>query len=297
MPAAAGLERRARPLDCRGMDPDFTTVAEFGPARSAELLARVFADYEVKLVFTEATLRQVAVLDDVVAAESPVVRVAGEPVGVALIARRGSESRVAGMGLVPAARGHGAGRALLERVLADARARGDRRVVLEAIARNTVAVRLYETAGFRRIRRLVGFAGPAPAGLRPDAALAEVGVRDVAAAVARQPGVDWPWQISAATLARLPAPATGYELDGAWLVALNPSGPVAGLRALVVEGDGQREARAARLLHAVMARHPAATEWRMSALLPEEFAGGFTAAGLAVTELHQWQMERRLAAD
>jgi ribosomal protein S18 acetylase RimI-like enzyme len=272
----------------------FTSIGQFGLARTAELLTRAFTDYFVKIAFTEAVLRHAEESDGVNFAESPVVLLDGVPAGAALIARRGAESRLAGMAILPTARRQGVGRVLMERLLADARARGDRRMVLEVIAQNAAAVRLYEAMGFQRKRRLLGFAGPAPAGLRPVAELAEVGVSDVAAAIRRQPVVDWPWQISGATIAQLPAPAAGYALDCAWTVVPNPSGPVAGFRTLVVEGAERREERAVRLLHAVMARHPTVTEWRMSALLPEEFGAWFTAAGLAQTELYQWQMERAL---
>jgi ribosomal protein S18 acetylase RimI-like enzyme len=268
----------------------FTPVAEFGAARTAELMTRAFADYLVKIAFTGQALERMQEMDDLAPEASLVAWVDEEPVGTVLVARRGNESRVAGMGVVPAARQRGVGRALTERVLADARVRRDRRVLLEVIGQNAAAVALYEAVGFTRQRRLLGFAGPAPAGLAAEPGLQEVALRDVAAAIARQEGVDWPWQISAETIARLPAPATGYLLDGAWIALMNPAGPTVGIRAAVVEGGGNQEARAVRLLRAVMARHPAA-EWRMSALLPEEFAAWFTGAGLAPTPIYQWQME------
>jgi GNAT superfamily N-acetyltransferase len=276
------------------MDLAFTTVAVLGAARAADLLNDAFADYFVRIPFSEASLGLAEKMDDVRPALSPVVLLGGQAVGVALVACRGRESRVAGMGLLLSARGRGAGRALVGHLLAAARARGDRRMVLEVIGQNEAAIRLYEAAGFTRQRRLAGFAGLVPTGLAADAALVETTVRDVAAAIAREAAVDWPWQISAETIARLPAPAVGYTLDGAWTVVLNPAGPASVFRGLAVEGGERRDERTARLLRAVMARHPAATEWRMSALLPEEFAGGFTAAGLARTELYQWQMEHRL---
>jgi hypothetical protein len=181
----------------------------------------------------------------------------------------------------------------MERLIGDARARGAGRLVLEVIEQNTPAVRLYETVGFRKIRRLFGFAGPAPAGLTPVPELVEADLRDVAAAISRQVEVDWPWQISGQTIAQLPPSARGYTLDGAWVVLLNPAGPTVGLRALAVEGGERREERAVRLLHAVMLRHPADL-WRISALWPEELTGWFTRAGLARQELTQWQMVREL---
>ena len=276
------------------MNIGYTSVADFGLAPTAELLARAFADYFLKIPFTADALRQTGLMDHVDFAQSPVVLLDGEPAGAALMARRGPVSRVAGMALVPAARRRGAGRALMERLLAEARARGDRRMVLEVIEQNTAAVRLYEAMGFIKMRRLVGFAGPAPAGLAPVPELTEVKVREVAAVVSRQDGeIGWPWQISGETIAQLPPPAMGYALDGAWAVLLNPAGPVVTVRTLVVEGSERREERAVRLLHAVMTRHPAES-WRVSPLWPEELSGCFTRAGLARQELTQWQMAREL---
>lgn len=276
------------------MDVGFMTMTDCGLARTAELLTRAFSDYFVKIPFTEAGLRQMEAVDSVDFAHSPVVLLAGEPVGAALVARRSAVSRVAGMALVPAARRRGLGRALMERLLAAARARGDRRMLLEVIEQNTAAVTLYEETGFEPVRRLVGFVGPAPAGLTPVPELAPANLSEVAAAMSRRDGaIGWPWQISGATIAQLPPPACGYTLDGAWVALLNPAGPVVGIRALAVDGPGHHGGRAVRLLHAVMARHPG-KEWRIGALWPEELAGWFTRAGLVRQELTQWQMAREL---
>lgn len=51
----------------------------------------------------------------------------------------------------PAARGSGAGRALAERVIAEARRIGYRRLVLDTLPSLVAAIRLYESLGFRDI--------------------------------------------------------------------------------------------------------------------------------------------------
>jgi ribosomal protein S18 acetylase RimI-like enzyme len=276
------------------MDVTFTPMAGFGLAASAELLTRAFADYFVRISFTAVGLQEMERLDSVDLAQSCVVRLDGEPVGAALIARRGAVSRLAGMAFLTSARRRGLGRVLMDRLLADARARGERRMVLEVIEQNTAAVHLYEDAGFVRRRRLVGFAGPAPASLAPVPALMPASLDEVGAAMTRLDGeVGWPWQISGETVARLLPPACGYALEGARIALLNPGAPVVGIRALAVDNPGHHGGSAVRLLHAVMARHPA-KEWRISALWPEELAGWFTRAGLIRQELTQWQMEREL---
>jgi ribosomal protein S18 acetylase RimI-like enzyme len=288
------LELPTESISDAGLNITFSTMDEHGLGASAELLNLAFADYVVKIVFSESGLRQMAVTDSMDFVASPVVQIDGSPVGAALVARRGGLSRVAGLGLVPAARRHGAGRALLEQLVIDAGQRRDRRLVAEVIEQNTPAVRLYEGKGFGRRRRLVGFAGAKPANLPELPAPAVADLSAVAAVISGMDAeVDWPWQISGETIARLPAPATAYTLEGACVVVMNPAGPTVGIRTLAVEGRERREERAVRLLHAVMAQHPAEA-WRVSAFWPEEFAGWFTSAGLVRQELSQWQLVRDL---
>lgn len=272
------------------MPLEFISVSDFGLRQTAELMTHGFADYLVKVSATEAVLCSMARADSVDFAYSLVVRLDSEPVGAALIARRGWTSRLAGMAVVPTARGKGVGRALVERLIGESRARGDRQLVLEVIEQNTTAVRLYETTGFKRVRRLIGFAGQASSGLSLVPELAEMDLRAVAAAMIREGAVNWPWQLSGETIAQLTPPSAGYALDGAWLALSNLAGPTVSIRALVVEGEPRREERAARLLQAAMALHPG-REWRMGALWPEELGDWMLRAGLARQAMSQWQME------
>jgi ribosomal protein S18 acetylase RimI-like enzyme len=276
------------------MKIELTTVAEFGLAQTAGLLNLAFADYEVKVVFSETGLQQMAQLDSIDFAASPVVSLDGHPAGAALVARRGAVSRVAGLAFVPAVRRRGVGRALLEHLIIAARQRGDLWMVAEVIEHNRPAVRLYEAMGFKRRRRLVGFAGSTPADLPRLPEPAPASLSGLAAVINRMDAtVDWPWQIAGETITRLPEPATAYTLEGAWMALMNPAGPTVGIRTLAVDRVDRQEERAVRLLQAVMARHPGKT-WRVSALWPEEFAGWFTHAGLVRQELTQWQLVREL---
>lgn len=63
----------------------------------------------------------------------------------------GDEAEIARVGVLESARGQGIGAALVERALADFRARGVTSVFLEVRADNGVAIRLYERAGFKDI--------------------------------------------------------------------------------------------------------------------------------------------------
>jgi ribosomal-protein-alanine acetyltransferase len=71
-----------------------------------------------------------------------------DALGVALIWRAADETHLLDLVVHPNARRRGYGRALLERVIADARAAAGRVVLLEVRASNTVALRLYGSAGF-----------------------------------------------------------------------------------------------------------------------------------------------------
>jgi ribosomal protein S18 acetylase RimI-like enzyme len=70
--------------------------------------------------------------------------------GVALLGIRGERGWIGGLGIVPAARRRGLGRALMEAVLAEA----PPVVTLEVIEQNEPALRLYENLGFQRVRLL-----------------------------------------------------------------------------------------------------------------------------------------------
>lgn len=272
---------------------EFSAIADFGLDRAAGVLTRAFADYFVKIPFSAASLMQSVRADSVDLSVSRVIVIDGVACGAALIARRGWTSRLAGMGIVPEARRMGAGRATMVQLLAEARARGDRAMVLEVIEQNEPAVRLYAAMGFAKVRRLVGFSGPGAAQAEVSSGLTEVDLRAMADVVTRNASGDWPWQLSGETLAQLTPPAVAFHLDGAWLALGNPSVTPVVIRGLVTAGSRCGRGQAVALLRAAMARLPG-KEWRISALWPEELSDVFTAAGLTRTPLSQWQMEQRL---
>ena len=76
----------------------------------------------------------------------------GRPVGCcALVAMSTGEFEVAKMAVTKSAQGSGIGRRLLEKVIAEARAGGARRLYLETNHALRPAIRLYESVGFRHI--------------------------------------------------------------------------------------------------------------------------------------------------
>ena len=280
------------------MNLEFPSFSEYGLERAAAVLARGFEDYFVRIPFTLEVLLNAARVDSVDLVSSRIFLRDGEAVGGALIARRGWTSRLAGMAIIPEARRGGVGRAAVLRLLDEAKARGDRTMVLEVIEQNSAAVELYRACGFREIRPLIGFAGPPPPAAALSSDLIEVDLRDIAGVVIRYALPDLPWQLSGETLAQLTPPSVAYKLDGAWIALTDPSQPVVTIRGLIAEpaavGDGTPSCRGreATLLRAVMAKHPGKEEWRFSAVWPEEFAAVIAPAGLPRTPLTQWQMQR-----
>src|SRR5687768_10546492 len=176
------------------MNLEFPSMADYGLERAAKVLSRAFEDYFVRIPFTLGALLNAARTDSVDLTSSRIFVRDGAAVGGALIARRGWTTRLAGMAITPEARRTGVGRAAVLQLLAEAKARGDRTMVLEVIEQNTAAVELYRACGFETVRRLVGFAGPAPSGAVVPPGLTETDFREVAAAVTRYGLPDLPWQ-------------------------------------------------------------------------------------------------------
>ena len=282
------------------MNLEFPSMVDYGLERAAEVLSRAFEDYFVRIPFSAGALLNAARTDSVDLSLSRMFVRDGAAIGGALIARRGWTSRLAGMAITPEARRTGVGRAAVVHLLAEAKARGDRAMVLEVIEQNTAAVELYRACGFQTIRRLIGFAGVPPSDAVVPAGLIEMDLGEVAAAVTRYGLPDLPWQLSGETIAQLAPPAVAYRLDDAWIALTDPSQPVVTIRSLIAEpaaiGDGTppcRE-REAALVRAVMAKYPGRDEWRLSAVWPEELADVIAPAGLPRTPLTQWQMQRDL---
>jgi GNAT superfamily N-acetyltransferase len=275
------------------MSLEFQPLAHYGFDRAAEVLSRGFEDYLVKIASSSVLLLHLARSDSVDLAASRIIIRDGHPLGAALVARRGWTCRLAGMALVREARGQGVGRATMMHLLEEAKARGERHMVLEVIEQNETAVRLYETCGFQRVRRLIGFSlsNPAPLQPRPSDDLEEVDLRTLGQVVAANGLKNLPWQMSGETLTQLSPPAVAYRLNGAWVALTAVATPQVTVRALVTERPRQGKGAAVALLHAVMAKYPG-KEWRMSALWPEELAQVFVDAGFTRAALSQWQMTR-----
>jgi len=112
-----------------------------------------FSDYLVHLQLDESELADHIANNDI-DLEISRVAVDVEPVGFALVGRRGTEAWIGGMGTSPAYRRIGLGARTLAAAIEAAAARGTRAVWLEVLDHNAPAIALYERLGFERTRQL-----------------------------------------------------------------------------------------------------------------------------------------------
>jgi len=139
----------------------YSTTAEIGIAALARAASAVFQDlpYEHEpfpVPPPEDFAGNYRVYDaDLV--HSVVALDGGQIVGIAVLARRGDRAYLVDFGVAPEFRRRGIGRRLMEVFLEEARRTGARTVELAADAGKTAnpAVRLYEGAGLRSVRKLI----------------------------------------------------------------------------------------------------------------------------------------------
>ncbi len=252
-------------------------VAELTSREVADALTRAFEGYLPGPVDVDARAYERRFrAEDLDPFVSRVYRLNRSVAGILLVARRGWTSRIAGMGVAPTVRGRGLGRLIVTEALREARARGDRSVLLEVFERNTPAVRLYQKLGFRAQRRLIGYRRE-PGKLSPGktGTLTEADPLGVARIVAREGERDLPWMLAAETISAITSPARAYHLDHrAYAVIENPeTGPLV-LATLIVRQAERRKGWGSRLLHALEAEFPD-RPFFVPAIVPEGPVGTF----------------------
>ena len=183
----------------------FKPAISFSLSELAGLFTRSFEGYFVPINLDEITLHTMLRRGGVDLSESRVFLNEGQPIGLAMIARRGWTSRLAAMGIVTESRHSGVGTWAMQNLMQEARARGDREMVLEVIEQNTAGIKLYQKVGFKTVRRLVGFKLEHPQ-VEPGAELEEIDIRELAHLVTLHGGKDWPWQLSGESIALVTPP-------------------------------------------------------------------------------------------
>lgn len=167
--------------------------------------------------------------------------------------------RLGTMGALPASRGGGAARMLLDDFIERAREAGRSRVELECFAQNERALRLYRSRGFREVCELHGWrldadaprAGKADEGVRP---LPLVDACERIDAISRRRG-DLPLQVTPASLQAQPAALQAWSCEEAVVVAGDGGPRQLTIHSLVDETPRQEGAQ--RLLRHLLLSFPA----------------------------------------
>ena len=278
----------------RWMTTTFVAAAELAYAELAKLFERTFANYVVPVRTSPSAMESRNRIEDVDLFASQIALHGTTPVALALVARRGRKSRIAAMGVVVEARGTGVARALLDKVTADARARGDDVLMLECIASNERALRLYRRAGFVAARRLVGWRAGA---LAPEPQpIVEIDPAELGRVLARSDDGTLPWQLAPESLAALTAPMRGWTIDGNAFVAGGLLEQEVAIRAVFTRPERRRAGHAARLVRGLAALF-APRLLAMAPIVPEGLGSELAAhLGVMPHELAQIEMTLPLAA-
>jgi len=265
-----------------------TPASQFTIPQLADLLTRGFEGYLIPIHIDEAALLTMLRRDGVDLTESRVLIKEGEPIGVALIARRGWTSRLAAMGIVPHARGGGVGKWAMQNLIEQARARGEKTMVLEVIEQNAAAVKLYEKAGFKIMRRLLGYKLENPQ-VESDDELTEIDIRELARLVAYHGLKDLPWQLSGSTIMQHTPPSRAFRMNDAYCLISNPQAEHVAIWSVLVKAGSRGAGLSPVMMRALFARFPNKT-WHVPALYPEEICAVFDQIGMKREDISQWQM-------
>ena len=254
-----------------------------------EVATDAFTDYLVgSIAFTPQLISVVAAMDGVDLNLCRFIVVDDKPVGFAMFARRGWTLRLMAFGVVREWQEKKIGRQALELLIAESKSRGEKGMVLECFEQNVRGIRLYESLGFRSVRRLFGWEGENLAGTKAD--LEQIDPALVADVMCKSDTSWLPWQCHPTNSLRVGPPSVGYRLGDAFAAITNPEAEVVVFRSLGVLPESQKKGQATALVGAVLAEHPG-KKWRINQIVPEEFAPIFERNGLIRQPLNQMQME------
>ncbi|MDO7873849.1 GNAT family N-acetyltransferase [Hymenobacter sp. ASUV-10] len=254
---------------------------------------RSFEEYFVSMAFTPASFEQ-RFRSENLDAEASKLWFRGEVlVGLVLVARRGWNSRVAGMGLVVAERGKGYGKVMLQAAIDEATVRSDRNLLLEVFTANEPARRLYERLGFRNTRLLTNFQCPPKAAEVSDSGLLETDPREVARLLSQQADGELPWMLAPETLAAFAPPIRAFQLENKAFAVVREDPARTLFLCLLVPRQHRRQGWGSRLMEAIEAAY--STKNLLCYLVPEGTGYEFLKARQwAPQELTLWEMVRPL---
>ena len=270
----------------------FRSASEFTTPQLADLMTRSFEEYFVPVIVTEAAFLERNRRESVDLLSSRVLMDGDEPIGIGLIARRGWTSRLAAMGIIKKARDKKAGTWAMQRLIEEARARGDKEMLLEVIEQNTAGVKLYQKVGFKTIRRLVGYKLENPQ-VEDGEELRELDIRELARMVTYHGLKDLPWQLSGTSIMHHTPPSRAFRLNDGYCLISDPSADDVVIWSVLVKARSRGAGLSPVLIRSVFAKYPHKT-WHVPAIFPEEMSPIFESVGMERESISQWQMVLKL---
>ena len=215
--------------------------------------------------------------------------------GFGYINRTANVLRLAGMAIIPSARGTGAARQLLDHLVDEARGRGDAAMMLEVIEQNPRAVALYRRHGFHEITKLLSWRRN-PAGGTGEGTIWEVDEVPVLELL-RMPAANEypavPWQISRHAMVKLER-ARAFRTGDTGVIISDPN--VAPIRVHGLFSTSTDSTATREVLRAVMNRFPEC-QFFAPAIWPAELGRDvFEPLGYARDTLSQLHMRLDLSA-
>lgn len=259
----------------------FRSLVDLNFQEVADLFNRCFEGYLIPVHLTADLAAARSRRDCIDHARSFLTVKEDQPVAIALLAPRGHEARLAGMGVVSEARGLGIGKATVEEFLHRIHAGGFRGAVLEVFEQNVAAVKLYESFGFTVTQRLLGFRRePTPTS---GGHLREVPVPEFVRIVGHAPAESW--LQSAEQAATISLPTRCWTADGEDFAAFAPAdeGKAVIIASLAIRSDGRR------LFDAIQHAYPNSA-MMLPQVFPERLAPVLEALGFVRLELNQFEM-------
>jgi ribosomal protein S18 acetylase RimI-like enzyme len=274
------------------MDFDIVPASNYPLSELVKFLNSGFEGYFIPIQIENIDFLNMIRKDGIDLTASRVLISDDQPVGIALLARRGWSSRLAAMGIAREKRNMGAGSWFMERLIEEAFQRGEREIWLEVIEQNEPAVKLYRNFGFKIVRKLIGLTRKS-ADESEKSALQEIDLREMGRLILQHGLTDLPWQLSGESIAQMNPPAHAYRKAQAYVVISNPEAERVVVWSLLVEKEARGNGLGTDLLKSILAYHRGKT-WHVPAIFPEEFESVFTKAGFEREEVAQWQMKLSL---
>jgi len=226
---------------------------------------------------------------------SLVMQYGATSVGYLAVAQREQRLRIVGMGIVPEHRRKGLSRAFLSYLLSTDRIADLDAVELEVIENNLPALRLYESLGFQKLRRLYGFRSGELKLKCPGAHLWPISLNEAGQLLNHYDDLKLPWQASGWSVAKMKESHLAFAApDGVCVLSGLDSEEVT-VMALAV-APSRRNCGIGRSLVAALIECFPGKSWKVPILVPEEARSFFWNLGFHQQALTQFQMTKGIRA-